>query len=128
MLDRRLIKDTFVNGTEYTVISVVLSLQKELVRMLQRFDFTKKNPKVVCISTAEQSPSLEDAIVLTFLNLVGFDVVIFVPTGYQTIERYLSESLMVEHQTGEYMYDLHVPNFDLVQQPKRSLLDFFRRY
>ena len=58
MLDRRLIKGTFANGTEYTVISVVLGMQKELVRLLQSFDFTKRNPKVICISTREQTPSL----------------------------------------------------------------------
>ena len=111
MLDRRLIRGTFVNGTEYTVIATVLNLRKELIRMLQRFDFTKKNPKLVCVCASEQTASLEDAILLTFLNLVGFDVVLFVPTGYQTIERSLNEPLLVEHQIGEYQYDLSVPDF-----------------
>ena len=127
MLDRKLIRGIGVNGTEYTVISVVLSLKKELVHLLQSFDFTRKNPKVVYISTVEQSPSLEDAILLTFLHLVGFDVVLFVPTGYQTIERYLNEDLLVDHQYGDYLYDMTVPDFRTVQQPRRSFLDFFRR-
>lgn len=91
--------------------------------MLQSFDFTKKNPKVVCISTAEQSPSLEDAILITFLSLVGFDVAIFVPTGYQTIERYLNDNMPVVHQAGDYLYDLRVPDFNALPPQKKPFLD-----
>ena len=86
-------------------------MKKELVRLIQGFDFTKKNPKLVVIHTRDQSPSLEDAILLTFLNKLGFDIVLFVPTGYQTIERYLNDNFPVEHQIGEYVYDLSVPDF-----------------
>ena len=124
MLDRKLIKGTFVNGTEYTIVATVLNMKKELLRMLQSFDFTKKNPKIVCISTNDQTASLEDTIMLTFLNLVGFDIVIFVPTGYQTVERYLNDNYPVEHQIGDYVYDLTVPNFNALPPIKsRSWLD-----
>ena len=124
MLDHKLIKGTFVNGTEYTIVATILNLEKGLVRMLQSFDFTKKNPKVIVISTSEQSCTLEDAILITFLNLIGFDVVLFVPTGYQTIERYLNDNYPVEHQIGDYLYDLQIPDFSTLPQPKsRSWLD-----
>lgn len=124
MLDQRLIKGTFVNGTEYTVISTILNLEKDMVRSLQSFDFTKKNPKIVAVCTTEQVCPLEDAILLTFLNLIGFDVVLFVPTGYQTIERHLNDNYPVEHQIGEYIYDLHVPDFNALPPVKsRSWLE-----
>lgn len=127
MLDRRLIRGTMENGTEYTVVSTVLNMRKDFIRLLQAFDFTAINPKVVCISTDEQTASLEDAILLTFLNLVGFDVAIFVPTGYQTIERHLNDNLPVEHQAGDYVYDLRVPDFKTLPPLKRSFMDLFRR-
>lgn len=124
MLDRRLIRGTFENGTEYTVLATVLNMKKELVRLLQKFDFTKVNPKVVCVSTSDKAASLEDAILFTFLNLVGFDVVLFVPTGYQVIENYLNDNLPVEHQAGDYLYDLRTPNFDTLAPLKgHSWLD-----
>lgn len=124
MLDRKLIKGTYVNGTEYTVVATILNLSKDMVRMLQSFDFTKKNPKVVAICTGEQVCSLEDVILLTFLNLVGYDVVLFVPTGYQTVERFLNDNYPVEHQIGEYVYDLRVPDFNTLPPIKgRSWLD-----
>ena len=120
MLDRRLIRGTFVNGTEYAVLSTALGMGKELLRMLQAFDFTRANPKVVCVDAREGGATLEDAILLTLLNLLGFDVALFVPTGYQTIERFLADNLPVEHQIGPYIYDLTAPALDEMPQAKPS--------
>ena len=129
MLDQRLIKGTFMNGTEYTILATVLNMKKEVVRLVQGFDFTRKNPKLVVINTKDQLPSLEDAIMLTFLNKLGFDIVLFVPTGYQMIERYLNDNFPVEHQIGEYVYDLSVPDFSKLPQAKgpSRLKNLFRR-
>lgn len=110
MLDQKLIKGIGSNGMEYTVIAQVLNLPKEVVRMIQKFDFTKKNPKMIYINTTETMISAEDSILVTFLNLIGFDVVFFVPTGYQTVENYLTKGLMEEHQIGDYQYDMQVPD------------------
>ncbi len=118
MLDRRIIKGTFVNGTEYTVLATALGMGKALLRMLQAFDFTRKSPKVVCVDAKENGATLQDAILLTLLNLLGFDVALFVPTGYQTIERFLADNLPVEHQIGEYVYDLTPPELDAIPQLK----------
>ena len=118
MLDRRLIAGTFVNGTEYTVLATALGMGKALLRKLQAFDFTRRNPKLVCVDTREDGATLQDAILLTLLNLVGFDVALFVPTGYQTIERFLADNLPEEHQIGEYVYDLTAPSLEAIPQAK----------
>lgn len=110
LLEQKLIKGIGENGTEYTVIAQILNLPKEIVRMIQNFDFTKKNPKLVYVNTTDKMISLEDSIVTVFLNLVGFDVVFFVPTGYRSIEKYLGGKMPEEHQIGEYKYDLQVPD------------------
>ena len=78
------------------------------------FDFTKKNPKFIYINTTESLISLEDTILTAFLNLIGFDVIFFVPTGYQSIEKYFNTRLMEEHQIGEYKYDMRVPNLSSI--------------
>lgn len=119
LIDRKIIKGTFENGTEYTIISTVLNMKKEIIRLIQKFDFTKMNPKIVYINATENTISLEDSILTAFLNLVGFDIVFFVPTGYQSVEKYFNKKLMEEHQTGEYVYDLHVPEFSAVSSNTR---------
>lgn len=70
--------------------------------------------KIVYISTTEKTISLEDSIIMAFLNLMGFDILFFVPTGYQTIEKYFNSIIMEEHQIGEYKYELTVPNLEEV--------------
>ena len=83
LIEQQIIRGTFVNGTEYTIISTILNMKKEILRMIQKFDFTKVNPKIVYINTSEKEISLEDSILMAFLNLAGFDVLFFVPTGRQ---------------------------------------------
>ncbi len=117
LLERRLIRGIGVNGAEYKATAVALSLRKEILRALQGFDFTKKNPKMLVYAPGDAAPSPEDAILLTLMNLCGFDVVLFVPTGYQTVERYLDGISPVEHQLGAYRYDLALPDLDAVGSP-----------
>ena len=119
LIDHRSIRGTFENGTEYTIVATVLNMKKELIRMIQKFDFTKGNPKIVYINTTETNISLEDSILMAFLNLIGFDLVFFVPTGYQTVEKYYNRKLMEEHQIGEYKYDLTIPDFAHVPSATR---------
>lgn len=121
VIDQKMIKGIGENGTEYTVVATVLNMPKDILRMIQKFDFTKKNPKIIYINTTETVISLEDTILVTILNLIGFDVIFFVPTGYQSIEKHLNKKLMEEHQIGDYLYDLTVPDLNnLPQKPKSN--------
>lgn len=129
LIDQRLIKGTFENGTEYTIVATVLNLEKEIVRLIQKFDFTKKNPKLIFIMTGENMLSLEDTIIVAFLDLIGFDILFFVPTGYQSVEKYFAKEMIEEHQAGEFMYDLRIPDMrSIPATAKRRLRDkFFKR-
>ena len=107
---------------------MALNLSKELLRLIQRFDFTKKNPKLILINTTERVLSLEDSILTAFLNLVGFDILFFVPTGYRCIEGYFTKPFANEQQLGEYLYDLVPPNFSaLPARGKNPIRKLFGR-
>ena len=94
------------------------------MRLIQKIDFTKVLPKMIFIDTNEAIYSLEDSIIAGFLNLVGFDIIFFVPTGYQNIEKHFVKPVLVEHQIGEYMYDMQVPH--LKPATNGNLLQSFR--
>lgn len=121
LIDSKIIKGTFEQGMEYHIVSTVLDLNKDVVRAIQKFDFTKVPPKIVCINTKEASYSLEDSIKYTYLNLIGFDIVFFVPTGYQTIEQHLNFINFDDHQIGEYKYGLSMPDLRPGMSNNRSL-------
>lgn len=128
MLDEKLIRGTYQNGTEYTIIATALNLDKHLLRIIQQFDFTKKNPKLLFILTGEKTFSLEESIMVCFLHLIGFDILFFVPTGYQCIEQHFNQQIINEYQIGDYIYDLPVPNFnDVNEGTLSSILKRFGR-
>ena len=121
LIEQKLIKGIGENGTEYTVIAQVLNLPKDIVRMIQKFDFTKKNPKIVYINTLYNISVWNRADKGNFkMNLIGFDIIFFVPTGYQSIEKHFNKTLMEEHQIGEYKYDMQVPDFNSVVGEKKK--------
>lgn len=130
LIEQKLIKGTFENGTEYTIIATALNLNKQLIRMIQKFDFTKKNPKLIYINTTEKVITLEDSILAAYLNLIGFDVLFFVPTGYQSVEHHFNKKIMEEHRIGEYLYELQIPDFNsLPEDNRQSWRDkLFRRF
>ncbi|MDE6780802.1 MAG: YceG family protein [Ruminococcus sp.] len=113
LIDSRIIKGTFENGMEYKIISTILnldSIDREIVRKLQNFDFTKKNPKILYINTGDNAISPEQAIAFEFLSMAGFDVLFLIPTGYCNVENHYSRPIISEHQTGAYIYDMKCPN------------------
>ena len=130
LIDSRIIKGTFENGTEYTIVATIMNLNMDMVRKIQSFDFTKTNPKLIYINSGERMISLEDSIIIAFLNLVGFDIVFFVPTGYQSVEKHFNNTIMEEHQIGQYVYDLNVPDlrrFVVKKQPTSWRNRIFKR-
>lgn len=133
MLNERIIKGTFQNGTEYNVVSTALNMPRDILRLIQKFEIIKKSPKLVYVSAGEKIPSQEDAIMSSFLSYMGFDIIFFVPTGYQTVEKYFSKNIVDEHQLGDFIYDMKVPNLrvkstSLLNSIKESIRNrIFRR-
>ena len=133
MLNERIIKGTFQNGTEYNVVSTALNMPRDILRLIQKFEVIKKSPKLVYVSAGEKIPSQEDAIMSSFLSYMGFDIIFFVPTGYQTVEKYFSKNIVDEHQLGDFIYDMKVPNLrvkstSLLNSIKESIRNrIFRR-
>ncbi|MFR2562997.1 MAG: YceG family protein, partial [Anaeromassilibacillus sp.] len=90
--------DLIVNGgpdVAASMLSVLMNLDKELLRLLQNFDFTKSIPKFLVVDVTEKVFTLEECILLAFLNLVGFDIAIFTPTGYRNVEKYLTRTASI---------------------------------
>lgn len=84
--------------------------------------FIKKNTETVEIGGG--GGSKEDAILAALLCMIGFDVLFFVPTGYQCVEQHYTKKILEEHQIGEYVYDLVPPDLSIppVKQ-KTSFMD-----
>lgn len=108
MIDSKTIEGVGTHGAENTLLDVFFNLPKEIVTLIQKFDFTKINPKVVYTNSGESILTIEETMLLQYLSFLGFDIVMFIPTGYNTIEKYFKKKLFTEYQIGDYMYDLSI--------------------
>lgn len=122
IIDLKLI-DQLDMSINQKIVATLLNINKEILNLIHQIDFTKELPKIIIIDANENIASLQDCILLIFLNLIGFDIIIFTPTGYQNIENYINPDLFEEYQIGDYIYNLKLPQI----RKKRSLIDYFNR-
>ena len=116
MISKEMIRGMHQNGRVYTCVAVALSLSEEILHLMHAFDFTRNNPKIICFNPGKDGNTLEDAILFTFLSLCGFDVLLCVPSGYQTVEQYLEGIGPVEHVLGKYQYHVTLPDLSQIGQ------------
>lgn len=128
LIDSKGIQGTGQDGTENLIVATVLQMDTEIIRLIQKYDFTKHIPKILVLHTKESRAVKEDAILLAYLSLIGFDIVVYAPTGYNGVERFYTKPLMTEYQVGEYKYDLKIPNLSSVKRSSESFVGrLFRR-
>lgn len=105
------------------VIYVGLNIDKEILKILQKFDFTKDIPKIVVIDAIEDTFSKVECIQLMLFNLMGFDVIIYTPTGYKNLETYISQDAFETYSMNEFKYNMKIPRFkipDSIPKPKEE--------
>lgn len=111
IIDKEIIKGTFTNGVANIIIGVALNLPKNVIRLLQDFDFTKENPKIIYIDNSNKIMKIEDVILLVLLHYLGFDVLIYVPSGLNCIDVNLNANLINEFQLENNVEKIKIPNF-----------------
>ena len=60
--------------------------------------------------------------------MIGFDILFFIPTGYDNVGKYFREQIIEEHIIGNYLYDVTIPDFDSLRPEKKKKKSFFSRF
>ena len=97
-----------------------LNLDKEMLKIIQRFDFTKQIPKLIFIDPVEETFTVQECIMAVLCSIIGFDVVIYTPTGYKNIETFVKPDAFEEHTMNEFLYNVEVPKFKIPTEDKSS--------
>ena len=122
-MDLDWVKDA--DGVRAKILTTLLNLDQKPLHTIQKLDFTKQIPKVVAVHADQNMPTLADGILFAFLNLAGFDIAVFTPTGYRDVDKFVNDDAYQEHQIGEFLFDLPVP--DLTEYNKGLLGRLFGR-
>ena len=57
--------------------------------------------------------SLQDSILVTYLSLLGFDILLVVPTGYNVLNAHTTRELFKNHEFGNYEYNFKLSDINL---------------
>jgi hypothetical protein len=78
----------------------------EIMRMYQQFDYSYLNPTYVLFKEEQSGDmQIQDAVLLVFLNMLGFDVFIFNPAGTLAIEHFIADRLLNSYKLEKTSFD-----------------------
>lgn len=104
----------------HLVIKVGTMLPTNILQLIQNFDFTKEIPKVVIIHVNKNPFSAYECIMLLLLNFMGFDILIYTPTGYKNVDNFIDTRAFEQYNIGEYQYNVNPPNLKVPKaKPKK---------
>lgn len=109
------------------VIKTGLNIPAPLLNLLQSFDFTKNIPKIVIVSAAKQTFAVFECILLVFFNMVGFDIIVFTPTGYKNLDTFIKPEAFQTFVMSDFNYTYNPPRLGIPKEIPREKSSFFNR-
>ncbi|MGG7097813.1 YceG family protein [Clostridium sardiniense] len=85
LLDKTLFVEPLDKNTILKLLVLVISLNKNIVRLIDNFDFTSNIPKIVIYLNGEDEINDDMTRLLAYLHIIGIDIVIFNPSGLYNI-------------------------------------------
>ncbi|MGL4850639.1 MAG: YceG family protein [Clostridium sp.] len=87
------------------LLVLVLELNNNVLRLIDNFDFTGNVPKVVIFIEREKNLSEEIQLILGYLHIIGFDIIIFNPSGLFNLNNVLQEKIVISERLEIMKYD-----------------------
>lgn len=109
------------------VLTAGLNIPNSLLQIIQKFDFTKDIPKIVIVASGKQTFEAFECILLTLFNMIGFDIIVFTPTGYKNVEAFIRPEAFQEFNHGEFKYDFISQNLRIPKEIPQEKTSFFGR-
>ncbi len=98
------------NDIVHLVIKTGLSFDNGMIRVIQNYDFTKTVPKIIVVHNIQKTFNVYECIYLVLLNLMGFDIVIYTPTGYKNLENFVNPQGYENYTLPYFRDNLSIPN------------------
>ena len=107
------------------IFSVLINLDTTILELLQAYDYPEEVPKIVIYNNEENGNlSFEDCIMLSFMNSMGIDIIIYNPSGYNDIENFIFPEQYDIHRLENVSFKLHFKKH--VEKKKGFFENLFR--
>ena len=125
LLKLSIFKNEMETEFKLKVLMTILSLNENILKLIQKFDYPFKIPKILIYDNDKDIFSDSDSIVVAFLSLMGFDIAIFTPTGYNNIEQKIHDTYYDTHKLENVNFDLQIPNLNSIRKNKEKSGSFW---
>ena len=119
---------------EQYLFGQLMLIPEEVLRLYQQFDYSYSNPTMLIFKEeASGQMQRQDAVLLLFASMLGFDVIIFSPGGSLSIEHFITGQLLNTHRLEKISFDetlsemLQAPAMEPEREGKLDLKSVFRR-
>lgn len=106
LFNDKMFKKTLTQNDKFDIVCDVLTMNQHIVKMADGFDYTDKVPKIVVFLNNEDY--IEDRVLylLGFIWQMGFDIVIFSPSGLISIDSVFDTNRFNLIRLDEMKYDM----------------------
>ena len=108
-----------------TFAGILFAIPEALAQLIHVWDLTKVNPKIVMILTGTRKLEPKEEVMLQYLHAIGFDVLLFVPTGYGLVTEDLLRSGLQKIDLSNYNFSIQYS--EIVSNRKGLLNRLFHR-
>ena len=96
----------------YFLASIINNNDFEFIKLIENFDFPFRVPKLVIYLKDRETFDLNNSLFIHYLNLIGLDIIIFSPTGSESIEENLFGNYLNIITLDEMNFDLSYENLN----------------
>ncbi len=108
------------------IFSVLINLSTEVLELLQAYDYSEEVPKIIVYNNEQNGNlSFEDCIMLSFMNAMGVDIIIYNPSGYNDIENFIYNQHYDIHRLENVRFELGFKKY--VEKKKSFFENLFYR-
>lgn len=108
-----------------TFAGILFAIPEALAQLIHVWDLTKFNPKIVMVLTGTRKLESKEEVMLQYLHAIGFDVLLFVPTGYGLVTEDLLRSGLQKIDLSNYNFSIQYS--EIVSNRKGLLNRLFHR-
>ncbi|MCC0674177.1 hypothetical protein IC216_19515 [Clostridioides sp. ES-S-0145-01] len=106
-------------------LNAVLNMNEKLIRLLNAFDYSRINPKLVVFIGKNYNISREICFLLLLLSKIGVDIIILSPGGESNIENIIIKNLIDFHRLDKMEYDIDISSIK-DELNKENYISFFK--
>lgn len=125
VLTSKAYKEPLTTHSKKSIILALLNLSNDLLNMIASYDKPFHIPKLMVFDPDENMFSESDIAILLFLHLIGFDIAIFTPTGYNNIENVIKANYFDIYKLEEVDFNLQLPDLNRYKTSTEKGKSFF---